>query len=86
MKPRTKLVIAAVFLIAALLFPIYTIITSLNEDLQYYVISNPLDDTARQNLINERTTRHNTLLTIVLVVDTILVALFAVSLWAAMKP
>lgn len=86
MKPRTKLVIASVFLFAALLLPVYAVITSLNEDFRYYVISNPLDETARQNLINEATTRHNTLFTIVIIAEIILVSLFAVSLWSAIRP
>jgi hypothetical protein len=90
MNKRIMVALTGVFLGIALILPTCVIIESNIEDLRQY--NNflrdhtvPLDDTEIEQFISITSTRHQTIFTILLISELILVTLFAITLWLTIK-
>jgi capsular polysaccharide biosynthesis protein len=84
---RKALVIAAIFLVVALVFPVFVIFEDYASTTQALVTNRPNlnDETQRTAFFNQVQTTHNLLLTVLLVIEAILIVLFAVSMLIALK-
>lgn len=85
---RKAFVVAGVFLAIALIVPPYALIALSDNDLDNIVNQGPnlADATQAQQLVQELQAEHQTLFLIVLLVEVVCVALFAVFLWIGLKP
>lgn len=85
---KNALIVAVIFLAAALVTPIYVLYTETTSTLRNYLQEIPNlsgHDTETQAFINAETTRQATLFGVLFVVEVVLVALFAVSMWYAIR-
>jgi uncharacterized membrane protein YphA (DoxX/SURF4 family) len=79
-------VIAAILLAAALIFPMYMLIESSNEDFRDLMHRGfPLDETQIDAYFQDATVRHQTLFAILAVGELVLVVLFVIALRASLK-
>jgi hypothetical protein len=85
---RKALVIAAVLLVAALVFPIFVIFEDYASTTQALITNRPNlnDETQRTAFFNQVKATQNLLFTVLLVVEALLIVLFAVSMFVALKP
>lgn len=85
MNRNMLLVLAGIFLAASLIFPIYVVVDSLNYNFSHYTISVPLDDTAREALIQEAQARNQLIFTITAIVEIAFTIAFLLTLRAIIK-
>lgn len=85
---RKALILAAIFLAVALIFPIFVIYEDSAATARYFVNigQNQNDQTAITNYSNQLQATQNTLTIVLIIVETILLILFAVTMWIALKP
>jgi hypothetical protein len=85
---RKALVLAGIFLAIALVSPGYVLIEEAQADEQDLANLGPnlADETQATQYFHAVTERHQTTLTILLVVEVVFIILFAISLWFALKP
>ncbi len=85
---KNALILAIVFLAASLIVPIYALYEESTSTLRAYVQEIPNlagHDTLTQEFLNVQATRQATVFAVVSVVEVLLVAGFAVSMWYAIK-
>jgi hypothetical protein len=82
---RKALVLAAIFLAAALASPVFVLIeeTSANQRDIDNLSPNLADETQVTEYLHAITQRHQTVLTLLVILEAVFVILFAVSLWFA---
>jgi hypothetical protein len=86
MSKNRMMVLAAVFLSVALIFPVYMIIESWNEDFIDLTHRGELgDQTDIQSYFNDATVRHQTLFTILAAGEVVFVVLLVITLRAIFK-
>ena len=85
---RKALIIATIFLVVALVFPIFVIFEDYASTTQALINNRPNlnDETQRTAFFNQIQASHNTLLTALIVVEAVLIILFAISMLIALKP
>ena len=84
---KKALVLAGIFLAVVLAFPIYALTTTTADEKDVGNSGASLaDESELQEDINTMTAQHNTLLTIMLLVDAVFMALFLVALYIGIKP
>ena len=85
---RKALVVAAVILVVALIFPIFVIFEDYASTTQALITNRPNlnDETQRTAFFNQMQATQNMLFTMLLIVEVILIVLFAVSMFVALKP
>ena len=85
---RKALILAAIFLAVALIFPIFVIYEDSAATARYFVDIGQYqnDQTAITNYLNQLQTTQNTLIVVLIVVEALLIILFSVSMWMALKP
>jgi hypothetical protein len=85
---RKALVLAGIFLAIAIVSPGYVLIEEAQADEQDLANLGPnlADETQATHYFQAVTERHQTTLTILLIVEVVFIILFALSLWFALKP
>jgi len=85
---RKALIIAAVLLVVALVFPIFVIFEDYASTTQALINNTPNlnDETQRTAFFNQIQASHNTFLTVLLAVEAVIIILFAISMFTALKP
>jgi hypothetical protein len=84
---KGMLVVSMVLLTIMIIFPLYMLIESWNEDLTNLgQQSTPLDQTGIQSYFADATVRHQTLLTILAVGEVVLLVLFILTFRMAIRP
>jgi hypothetical protein len=83
---RKALVFAGIFLAIALVSPVFVLIEETNAAERDFVnMPNLADETQVTEYLHAITVRHTTILTILVIVETVSVVLFAIALWFALK-
>ena len=84
---RKALVLAAIFLAAALASPVLVLIVETNANQQDLdnIAPNLADETQVNEYLSVITARHQTVLIILMIAEVVFISLFAVSLWFALK-
>jgi hypothetical protein len=84
---RVAFVVAGIFLAVAIILPFVALITQTDSDLDNILDQAPnlSDQTQVQTLVSDIETAHSNLLTIVVTVDIVCIALFAVALWIGLR-
>jgi hypothetical protein len=83
---KKALVLAAIFLAAALASPVLVLIVEANANQQDLdnLAPNLADETQVNEYLSVITTRHQTVLIILVIAEAVLISLFAASLWFAL--
>ena len=84
---RKALILAAIFLVVALVFPIFVIYEDSAATTRYLIEigQNQNDQTALTSALNQLQSTQNTLIVVLIIAETALIILFAVSMWLALK-
>lgn len=84
---RKALVVSAIFLVVALVFPVFVIFEDYASTTQALINNRPNlnDETQRTAFFNQMQSTHNLLLTVLLILEVILIMLFALSMFIALK-
>ncbi|MEM3578372.1 MAG: hypothetical protein QXX51_08025 [Candidatus Bathyarchaeia archaeon] len=91
MNKKVIITLAGIFLAIALALPSYALIETTTEDLRQFTKflqenQLPLDDTDVEQLMYGTRIRHQTLLTILLLLELVFTILFAIAVWLSLKP
>jgi len=86
MSKKVGIVVAGILLAVALILPFYVILETTTADLKGLARRGPLlDETQIESYFQETTVAHQRLYILLGIAETILVALFAVTLWFSIK-
>jgi hypothetical protein len=85
---RKALILAAIFLVVALIFPIFVIYEDSAATTRYVIEvgQNQNDQTALTSALNQLQSTQNNLIVVLIIAETVLIILFAISMWTALKP